>query len=80
MKGTLYIGGKMDDVTILVAQVVPLQVQRSSPGGADASAASFVPASEASVISKTLDQRRDNLGPSNEIFWGSAGEIVSTTL
>ena len=80
MKGTLYIGGKMDDVTILVAQAVPSQVQRSSPGGADASAASFVPASEASLIPTTLDQRCDNLGLTNEIFWGSAGEIVNTTV
>ena len=72
----------MDDVTVLVAQVVPFEVQRLSPGGTDASAASYVPASEGSLVSQTLDQHRDNLGArlTNEIFWGSAGEIVNTTL
>lgn len=59
----------MDDITILVAHVLPVQGQQLS-SGAGAAAGSSQP------LSEMLGQQRGNtdLCSTEEVFWGSAGE------
>ena len=81
-KGTLYSGGKMDDVTILVAQVVPVgQTQRLSSCGPGTAADSSFSSSAASPShrSEAVGQQLAGKGfhAMDQVFWGSAGETTN---
>ena len=82
-KGTLYIGGKMDDVTILVARVVPVQTHQSFSYGADSAADSSGSSPTASPLaSEVVGRQLDGIGfnAMDQVFWGSAGETTNLLL